>query len=380
MGAGIGLGRRMLLRSRVTQWSVVVALVWPTLTIAQQSQTVSDTTTGVFDLQLELVATLSDPDGRAGLSTPLVVERTYDGQFLVVPGNRQGEVLLFNQSGEYVRVVGRTGQGPGEFSAVIAIQPGLGDSTVVMDAGNRRLAVLDPDFRVARSARVPAIGAWFGVVNNGEVLILTGIARGGASSLDRLLLLGPSLEPIRSFMPTPVAGPDNPVSELRRRMSVTRSGIAVVAHQDRYVIELWSVSGRHVQTLVRDPAWFRSDPSARPQLSPDEPAPAQATPRIDAEGRIWTVSHLADDRWREALSTVRSLIGRDELGVTEGARDRYQDSVIEVIDPDQGSLLASLRVDPHLTFISNSGFAASYRQDDLGNPFIDVWRLLLVVP
>jgi hypothetical protein len=299
------------------------------------------------------------------------MERTADGHYLVVSATRQGALLLFGDSGEYERTVGRPGQGPAEFGTILAVQGGPGDSTFVLDAGNRRLAVLDPVQHIARTARIPTVGGWFGVTSDGRVVVLGGISRTGQ---DRVVVLGRTLEPDGTFMPGPAAAQDSSVAALRRRMGVAANGLVAVSHWTRYIVELWTVEGEHVRTLVRSPGWFVQD---APDDDAGPPQSRQEAPRIDTEGRLWTVSHVADPEWRQSISTVRDLQGRLAPGISEGNLDDYFDSVVEVINPDTGMLIASTRVDPYLTFVSDSGYGASYREDEMGNPFIDVWRLAL---
>jgi hypothetical protein len=325
-------------------------------------------------LELTQVTTLTDPDGRAGLSAPLVMERTSDGRYLVVPTRQQGTVLLFDASGRYEKTIGRVGQGPHEFRAIIAIRGGLADSTVLMDAGNSRLAVLDPALAPTRTVRVPVRSAWFGILADGRVVILAAIPPAG-SRQDRVHVFSAALEPIRSFMRSPETPPGGVVNALRRRMSVSADGTVAVAHNDKYVLELWTAAGLHLATLSRDPDWFRLDSTLRPK---EGPSPRFETPRVAPDGMIWTVSHVPDANWRNALGTVHDLYGRSVQGVPEGAQSRYWDSVIELIDPKLGVLLGSVRLDAHVGLISDDGFAAGYREDELGNPSIDVWRIALV--
>ncbi len=327
-------------------------------------------------LEAELVATLVDDDGRAGLSNPLVVERTAGGQYLVVPANRQGAVLLFDSLGTFVRPVGRPGDGPQEFRGVIAIQPGLGDSILIMDAGAGRIAVLDPRLRVARTARIPVFSAWFGTTEVGDIVVQTAIPRGAAQ--DRIRVFDTAMTPVRSFMPSDPVGPRAPVASLRRRLTVSMDGQLAVAHNDRYAVELWSLSGEHIKTLTRSPDWFQS--ATMPADARQAPPPRLETPRIDAEGRIWTVAHVPDPAWEDALENVRDRSGRAAPGLREGAQSSLLDSVVEILDPETATLLASLRIDAHVVFISPDGFAASYRQDDLGQPYIDIWKFTLVSP
>src|SRR5690606_10060089 len=111
-----------------------------------------------FELRLRRVTTLQDDDGRAGLASPLVIERAARGEYLVAPQQRQHAVLVFDSAGRYLRDVGRKGGGPTEFAGVTAIRPARGDSVAIMDRGNGRLALLGPDLPPARVANLPVQG------------------------------------------------------------------------------------------------------------------------------------------------------------------------------------------------------------------------------
>jgi hypothetical protein len=37
-----------------------------------------------------------------------------------------------------------------------------------------------------------------------------------------------------------------------------------------------------------------------------------------------------------------------------------------------------VHLDSQVAFISDDGFVAAYREDELGNPYIDIWRLTVV--
>jgi hypothetical protein len=218
------------------------------------------------------------------------------------------------------------------------------------------------------------MSAWFGVLGDGDVVILAGIPAAGFPQ-DRVHVLSPAMQPLRSFMPAAPITSAMTVETRRRRMSVGRDGLVAVAHNGQYVLELWTAAGLHMATLSRDPEWFRLDRTLRPEHGP---SPRFETPRVASDDRIWTVSHVPDPNWRDALGPVPDLYGRTVQGVPEGAQSRYWDSVIELIDSRAGVLLGSVHLDAQVVLISDDGFVAGYREDELGNPHIDVWRLTLV--
>jgi hypothetical protein len=352
------------------------ALAWlPSAVVGQGAIEVPDTLACDCRLELNHVAALADPDGRAGLSEPLVVHRTAGGAYLVVPLSDQGALLAFDGAGGFIRRIGRSGQGPREFRGILAVSRGQGDSTLVLDALNSRLAVLDGELGIARMARLPVRGGWFGLVEGGPLLVLEGIPRVGGAH-DRVRILDGELVEVGSFLRQARSAAD-PVDALRRRMAVSRRGTVAVAHHDSYVVEIWNSSGEHRATLLRRPGWFPPGTEGEPDPR-GAPPPRLETPAFHAEGGLlWTVAHVADPEWASALGPGLDLYRRPTTRVPEGSNDRYRDSVVELLDPERGLLLGSLRVDPQVTFISEDGFAASYRQDDAGNPLVDIWQFTL---
>lgn len=338
----------------------------------QDIRSVADSVACRCSLEVRHVVSLSDVDGRAGLGPPIAIHQTSDGKYLVVPATRPGALLLFGTDGVYERQVARIGQGPSELASILAVQSGTADSTVVLDVGNGRVAVLDGDYRVARTARLSVGGGWFGMLPGGEVLILTGIPRDRGTP--RLRLFSNDMTPLRFFMPV-LDAPDT--RSARRRMFVASNGLIAVAHNSEYTVEIWNTAGEHIQTVSRDPAWFSHGQEW--DGSRDGPAPLLETPRIDASGRLWTVSHVADPEWKRAVPDVETPLG---VGLVVGPESvsRLQDSVVEVIDLRTGLLLASIRIDARVDFISDDGTAAAYREDTMGIPSIDVWKFVLHLP
>jgi hypothetical protein len=64
------------------------------------------------------------------------------------------EIRYFDLQGEYIGKAGGSGQGPGEFRHFTRVWPMEGDSIGVYDRGNRRITVVAPDGKDARSLPV----------------------------------------------------------------------------------------------------------------------------------------------------------------------------------------------------------------------------------
>jgi len=337
------------------------------LALATPSSAQSTCTPSVGQLTLERIARLSDSNGEAGLARPLLVQRASREGYLVVTLQRQGTLLLFEDNGGFARSVGTVGQGPQEFLGILAVEPGVADSIHVLDGGNHRMSVLTPSLTVARTMRLPVSGSsWFGVLRDGSTLMMSPIPRRGG---ERLHLLDASGALVRSFFYSPPVGPENAVSSLRRRMSVTSQGIIALSHADVPAVEIWDASGSENRT-VQFEAFDRSQ---------GEPLSIQERAWVDDNGKVWTVTHVADPNWAAALSSAPRRDGRDAARLLEENMDRLYDSVVRVVDLSSGLEEACLRVDQALTLFSSDGFAWSYREDAVGFPHIDVWRLSYIL-
>lgn len=299
---------------------------------------------------------------------------------MVVPSVQQGAILLFDSTGAFVRRVGRPGQGPGEYVAVVAVEPGIGDSVLVMDAGNHRLDVLTPLLGSGRSAPLALEGAEIAALADGGLLMSTGFGRRGAEPSHRLHRLDPSFRVVRSFMAEASIGRDEDPARARRRMSATRRGIVAVAHHGDYVVEIWDGSGRHLETLRREPEWFPASPPEAGRPLDREPRPRVVDVRLDEDGRIWILAHVPDPEWEEAVKPGRDPYGRPAMAIAQSDLSDYMDSVVEILDLRTNALVASVRMDPYVDFLLPGGFAASYREDEVGHPRIDVWQLTLAGP
>jgi hypothetical protein len=87
---------------------------------------------------------------------------------------------------------------------------------------------------------------------------------------------------------------------------------------------------------------------------------------------------VAASDWQAALGEPIRMPGRPTVYPNkEVDLGRLYDSMIEVIDVRTNRLLVSQRVAGYIMFAIGDGLFARYRQDDEGNPFIDVLRIEL---
>ena len=131
-------------------------------TLATDSAGIRITTTDAAGRDAGAVCSLAEaPDTRmvspsSGEWTLFQVEdldRMEDGRIVVV--NRSSrQLLMFSRDGEFLRAIGRRGEGPGEFVDPIELAVIAGDSIVVWDWGSGRLVLFGSDGSHGRSVRL----------------------------------------------------------------------------------------------------------------------------------------------------------------------------------------------------------------------------------
>jgi hypothetical protein len=194
--------------------------------------------------------------------------------------------------------------------------------------------------------------------------------RGGPVD-EPLHLVSAAGEVVRSF-----GGDGKPLApeqsyESVRAIGTARAGHLWSARINEYRLELWRMDGSRALTVIRDASWFR------PWTGRDEGAPFTRRPRPtvngvreDAEGRLWVTITVAAHDWRPRPGPGDTNLLRTEIG------DLY-DTIIEVIDVENGRLLARSRYDRLIGGLAGSASVHGTRIDAAGNTVIDVWRLRL---
>jgi hypothetical protein len=110
-----------------------------------------------------------------------------NGDVLVVDTNA-GQVTLLGHDGEFKKILGGKGQGPGEYVAPNAAERTRGDSVIVEDQRNNRLNILSPNGEFARSISVDGRGQFgltpVGMLSDGRVLFWPLLYSSGRSQVE----------------------------------------------------------------------------------------------------------------------------------------------------------------------------------------------------
>ncbi|CAN5855301.1 hypothetical protein BH23GEM9_BH23GEM9_18570 [soil metagenome] len=147
------------------------------------------------------------------------------------------------------------------------------------------------------------------------------------------------------------------------------------AHTTRYIVERWGLAGHKILELHRNVSWFQ------PHDGRDANTPAPR-PRIsalweDRSGLLWILIVVADRHYQRNHAVLPTSSG-GMTAVSPAAQHTLHDTILEVVDPRTGVLLASHRYDPSLFPVTGGGVLYIYREDEFGRPRYEFFKPLLV--
>jgi hypothetical protein len=144
----------------------------------------------------------------------------------------------------------------------------------------------------------------------------------------------------------------------------------------RYRLERWSLDGDTLQTLDRRVDWFQPHADYIGPRDKEEGPPHSSIRAIheDPEGRVWVAIQVPDPRWESAFGPGRGYF-QGQARVTE--HNLYFDTVLEVIDPQRNTVLASGRLDDRVQGFTSTGEFWTYSYHDSGSPVVHVYSAVL---
>lgn len=292
------------------------------------------------------------------------------GRFWYASNASGGQILVFDKDGSFLRFVGGRGRGSGEFLWIHEILAREREVHVI-DAATARWTILSPEFETRATWRLPRPP--FATALVADSLLVASMrlpTRHGKGH--PLHVIGPGKGVIRSFGADPGGDREDPGLAGLRQVAPGNGDRFWAAHLTRYRVEAWSLEEERLVTFERDVEWFPPHDrglEAHPEIPP---APWLAGIREDREGLLWVLVHVADDRWHAAVE-------RRPDGAYRWASDRtgFQDTILEVLDPRTGEVLAQRRSDLALRGFIDDRHVAAYRESPGGVPRVEVWRVEL---
>ena len=321
-------------------------------------------------LELTRIVTIGQSGDSISPDLYATVARSSANRYFVAPIDVPGAIGVYDQRGRLTGIIGRSGQGPGEFREISVLKMDRADSLYVYDPANSRVTVYTPELRVARIVRVPFTGVVdFAPLPKGEIVVSAANRTADMAGIS-FHILSPDGARIRSFgTSTAPIGPRDALE--RRRIFASNRGELIATAENRYDREQWSVTGANTLVVQRRPEWFPPRRTgATVNILAERPVPIVTGAWEAPNGLMWARIDVAARDWKPMWRP-----GEPERSISTADHTRLIDTILEVIDPQTGRIVASQRIDVPLKRFFGDGFTFSHREDSLGYRSIDVWAL-----
>jgi hypothetical protein len=321
--------------------------------------------------QVERIEVFGDEDeGTVGPN--FVFDVTPAGQFLVSPFSRNSEILVFDSTGAFQLVVGRNGDGPGEYRSIRHIK--MGAALVhVFDNSLRRWTALNPkDWSVVGTTPLPT--------DPHDVQPMGDTAVFSAGMVLTREKIGIPVHRVNSHGEIDLSFGEEEGTPFRADMSILARrvlaeagpGAIWVSHVTRYRLERWSVDGELLEVLERETPWFEAHAVESIPDPEIPPKPIMVDILFDEESSLlWTASVVADEQWAEG---VERSVYHEGRGYEVKDWNKYQDTILEAIDVASGLVVGRIRLDEFIWSLGSGRTAASYFEDQGVFPKIALWQ------
>ncbi len=327
----------------------------------------------VCDAELVSVLRLMPSDAEDGLLAAPSIAKRSDGVYVSAVFG-ENALVVWDSSGMFVRRIGRSGAGPGEFSS--GIQPifGPGDTLYAID-NSRHLSVFDNDFRYMTRSIQPAAnapsGSWF-LTADGRRFVSPPPST--ARSSHHVAELDAKGNVRQLLVPADPERTGSRFEEAERTIACDGDNSFWVGPDQvptqAYEMEQWSLDGRLLRCVRREAEWYvphTSGPNADTSASPST---YFAMLQVDSSGFIHT-----------ALSRTEAKPLPPEFRTNRESRKQGISVRWKVLDPHSGTLVASTLMtnadSVPMPFIPRTNTARILVTDDL-NGYVDIvrWRFV----
>ena len=338
--------------------AVVLAILWPGIAAAQEVIQIS-TEPPACAVVLDEAVRLGHIDDPGTVGPESQITQVASGDFLVADWENGAQIMVYGPDGRYRESIDRQGEGPGEFSdpGLGKLRPAPGGGVLIMDLGTQRITHLSADWSFVGTTQIRGlfplnfvpdtpgpgfvVGGW-GRTDDGqfaavaEHLDADGVVRETIAKV-------PTDRGMNNFFFAPMAVDDE--GRVWRSLPI------------KYAVEVWdAASPESSLRLEGRPDWFTPGPPA--EGYPEEaPSPSVILGLRHRDGLLWIVTLVADDGWREAVANP--VVGVDT------DLNRAMDTVVEVVDPVTGALVARSVLDDLLFLTGDGGYLFAVRDAGL---------------
>jgi hypothetical protein len=308
---------------------------------------------------------------------PLAIVADGSGRYWVVTST--DPPMVFDRAGKFESYVGARGNGPGEFAIPVDVVPVTKDSVLIVDVGTQRATLVGKDLKPGpsyhlRGALKPSVAIQWPKLVVTSAQLRSSDAIGWPLHL--LSFRSSEAQIFKSFGLDkgdllPGREPD-----LQQVLAPSTEQRFWAADVSRYRVGLWSPNGTNLLTLERKPEWFPSRVDFGVG-SPTTPPPPAVTALSEGSDRLlWVFTRVPSLHWRDAWPAFPQGT-RSEIPVSEVAFEKFFRTMIEVIDPAAGRVMARSVFESLIVSAVAQDQVAAYSLDPDGYTVITVYRVRL---
>jgi hypothetical protein len=335
---------------------------------------------GECTFDLEELAVLGAPDDELPVGDGSFLAVVAGARCVVAPTDRDGEVLLFDGCVGAPRQFGRQGEGPGELTGIRTLDRWGEDSIVAFGYG--RMEFLSGATGQGRSVRFdPTIQGHTILASSDDGVVIVNSDRHTRPQFMTIHADGSIADSVGLAAGSPDRGDSREHAAVLGEASQPRQFWSGTPFY-RYELTRWSVEGRALQSIRRQPDWFAPYDSTalaafwKATGAAQRPLPAQRAIHESADGVLWVAFGVSADGWQPDSALPAGRRGpRGEQMSRARTRLEHYDGVLEALDAATGELLISIRTDDLLVGFPNDTLAYARRVGEDGINQIAVFRL-----
>jgi hypothetical protein len=302
------------------------------------------------------VATISSTDSASFFLSTRLAYLPATNRFYAAPLVETGRIAEFDSHGNFLRLLLREGEGPGELGRIRFLVPGLGD-TIVAIGSDFRVVKLSTTTGSSQSARLPA-----NLVPSDVMMLPNGwMAMSTITPMSSTVILLDESLSVRFAIGDSIGADSwsNHADLVRRLYARLGSGADgsfwECGQRYRFWGRRWSPDGKLLDTVTGSPAWF---PEYSPQdeeqrgrsllSSQAKPYPLVTACWEHAPGLLWVAAMVPDPDWKalDPVDPPEPLLTVSQSGIPSLAyRDwsMFTDGIIEIVDLEKRRVVARIR-------------------------------------
>lgn len=368
----------VLVASSACEQQQAQATPWDSPSDSAKTEMVTDSDSICGDcIALQELAVLGDVDGPGYIEWTQDVVRDSLGRYWV--GQKEW-IKVYDASGEYLRQVGREGEGPLEFAYAKPFHADADGNVRVFDPGNRRESLVGPDFTLRSERRLPGWIYHAAPLEDGRRAAATmWLTTPEAIGLPVHIIDGPDVVASFGLFGDDLAEPQTRFST-ERVLTTTPDGHILVAKLYDYWIEAWTERGDRI-TAWSGPRLNESAVLDGALSLEDNPLPSRIQGiHVDEADRLWVLTSRPREGWRDGLVEEIGADGDRRLVLAPGKdMSSLLRTRLEVIDMGSGEILARSDFDQLLEgFIGGGLIREITNQGGMAPPQMVIWEARLV--